>query len=70
MTSSSSSIFYLIVVNRNFLQEFCCVLISGNWFRTYIYITILLYDMIHVISFRRTTLISAIEMHEEIIEGI
>ena len=65
MTSSSSSIFRLIVVNRNCLQEFCCDLISGKLVFKLIYITILLY----VASFRKTILISTIGTHEEIIEG-
>ena len=56
MTSSSSSIFWLIVVNRNCLQEFCSDLISGKPVFKLIYITILLY----VFSFRKTILISTI----------
>ena len=60
MTLSSSSIFRLIVVNRNGLQEFCCDLISGKLVFRLIYSTILLYDTIHVVSFRKTILISTI----------
>ena len=66
MTSSSSSIFWLIIVNRNCLQEFCCDLISGKLVFKLIYITILLYYTIHV-SFRKTILISTIGTHEKII---
>ena len=50
MTSSSSSIFWLIVVNRNCLQEFCCHLITS-----------LQYDTIHVVSFRKAILVSTME---------
>ena len=67
MTLSSSSIFKLIVVNRSCLQELCCDLISGKLVFKLIYITILLYDTIHVVSFRKTILISTIGTHEEII---
>ena len=34
------------------------------------YVTVLLYDAIHVVSFRKTTLISTIGKHEEIIKGV
>ena len=57
MTSSSSSIFWLIIFNRNCLQEFCCDLISGKLVSKLVYITILLYYTIHVVSFRKTILI-------------
>ena len=67
MTSSGSSIFWLIVVNRNCLQEFCCDLISGKLVFKLIYVTILLYYMIRVVSFRKTILISTIGTHEKII---
>ena len=69
-TSSSLSIFRLIVVNRNCLQEFCCDLISGRLVFKLIYITVLLYDTIHVVLFRKTILISTIGTHEEIISGV
>ena len=48
MTSSSSSIFWLIIVNRNCLQECYCDLISGKLDFKLIYITILLYYTMHV----------------------
>ena len=64
MTSSSSSIFWLNRnFNRNCLQEFCCDLISGKLVFKVIYITILLYYTIHVVSFRKNITIGT---HEEI----
>ena len=60
--SSSSRSFWLIIVNRNCPQEFCCDLISGKLVFKLIYITVL-----HVVSFRKTVLISTIGTREEII---
>ena len=48
-------------------KEFCFDLISCKLVFKLIYITISLYDAIHVISFRKTILISTIGTHEEII---